>query len=117
LVIDDDHDVADALAGLLRNSGHQVWTAYSGHSGLQMALEHRPYAALVDIAMPDMDGYEAARRLREQLPGILLIAVTGLVQKSDRVRVHKAGFNYHVAKPASASQIEELLATAALPSA
>jgi len=117
LVIDDDHDVADALAGVLRNSGHQVWTTYSGHSGLQMALEHRPYAALVDIAMPDMDGYEAARRLREQLPGILLIAVTGLVQKSDRVRVHEAGFNYHVAKPASASQIEELLATAALPSA
>ncbi len=103
LVIDDDHGVADALAGLLRNSGHQVWTAYSGHSGLQMALEHRPYAALVDIAMPDMDGYVAARRLRQQLPGILLIAVTGLVQKSDRLRVREAGFNYHVAKPASAS--------------
>jgi CheY-like chemotaxis protein len=117
LVIDDNHDVADALAGLLRNSGHQVWTAYSGQSGVQAALDHRPDAALVDIAMPDMDGYEAARRLRQQLPGILLIAVTGMVQKSDRVHVHEAGFNYHVAKPASARQIEELLATADLSSA
>jgi two-component system CheB/CheR fusion protein len=115
LVIDDDHDVADALAGLLRNSGHQVWTAYSGQSGVQAALKYQPEVALIDIAMPDMDGYETARRLREQLPGILLIAVTGLVQKSDRVR--DAGFNYHVAKPASASQIEDLLAAARLPSA
>jgi CheY-like chemotaxis protein len=115
LVIDDDHDVADALAVLLKNSGHEVWTAYSGQSGVQAALKYQPDAALVDIAMPDMDGYETARRLREQLPGILLIAVTGLVQKSDQVRVHEAGFNYHVAKPASASQIEELLATARLP--
>jgi len=117
LVIDDDHDVADALAGLLRSSGHQVWTAYSGQSGVQAALEYQPDAALIDIAMPDMDGYEAARRLRQQLPGILLIAVTGLVQKSDRLRVREAGFNYHVAKPASASQIEELLTTVGLPSA
>jgi CheY-like chemotaxis protein len=116
LVIDDDHDVADALSSLLRNSGHKVWTAYSGQSGVQAALEYQPEAALVDIAMPDMDGYETARRLREQLPGILLIAITGLAQKSDQVRVREAGFNYPLAKPASASQIEELLATGDPPS-
>jgi CheY-like chemotaxis protein/anti-sigma regulatory factor (Ser/Thr protein kinase) len=86
LVIDDQNDVADALAYLLRSSGHEVWTAYGAQQGIEAALEHRPDAALVDLAMPDMDGYEVARRLRERLPHILLVAITGLVRESDRAR-------------------------------
>jgi len=109
LVIDDERDIADLTAGLLRRSGHQVWAAYNGKAGLEIALQQRPSVALVDIAMPDMDGYEVARRLRQSLPGILLIAITGLVQESDRVRAREAGFDYHLAKPASISQIEELI--------
>jgi CheY-like chemotaxis protein len=65
--------------------------------------------ALVDIAMPDLDGYQVARRLRQSLPDILLIAVTGLAQESDRIRAREAGFNYHLAKPATINQIEELI--------
>jgi CheY-like chemotaxis protein len=109
LVIDDEHDVADLTASLLQRSGYQVRMAYGGNSGVEMALEHRPAVALVDIAMPDMDGYEVARRLRQSLPDILLIAVTGLAQESDRLRAREAGFNYHLAKPATITQIEELI--------
>jgi CheY-like chemotaxis protein len=109
LVIDDDHDVADLTATLLQRSGYQVLIAYGGKSGVEMAVEHRPAVALVDIAMPDLDGYQVARRLRQSLPDILLIAVTGLAQESDRIRAREAGFNYHLAKPATINQIEELI--------
>jgi CheY-like chemotaxis protein len=109
LVIDDEHDVADLTASLLQRSGFQVWAAYGGNSGVEMALEHRPAVALVDIAMPDLDGYQVARRLRQSLPDILLIAITGLAQESDRKRAHEAGFNYHLTKPAAINQIEELI--------
>lgn len=113
LVIDDERDVADLLANLLRRSGHEVWTAYSGQSGIDAAVELKPDAALVDIAMPDLDGYEVARQLRVRLPGILLIAITGLVQEPDRVRARQAGFDYHLAKPATVQQIEEIFAKTA----
>ena len=109
LVIDDEHDVADLTASLFRRSGFQVWTAYGGKSGVEMALEHQPAVALVDIAMPDLDGYQVARHLRESLPSVLLIAITGLAQESDRLRARQAGFNYHLAKPAAINQIEEII--------
>ena len=66
LVIDDEEDAADALSMILKHMGHQVWTAYSGSSGIETALAHRPAVALVDLSMPDMDGYEVARQLRER---------------------------------------------------
>ena len=64
LIIDDEHDVANALANVLRRSGHQVWTAYTGSSGIASAIKHRPSVALIDLSMPDMDGYEVASALR-----------------------------------------------------
>jgi CheY-like chemotaxis protein len=109
LVIDDEHDVADLTANLLQRLGYQVWASYSGKSGIEMALQHRPDVALVDIAMPDVDGYDVARALRRSLPEILLIAITGLVQESSRQRSREAGFDYHLAKPASINQIDELI--------
>jgi two-component system, chemotaxis family, CheB/CheR fusion protein len=75
-------------------------------------LEYRPDAALVDIAMPDLDGYEVAGRLRKSLPDLLLIAVTGFAQDSDGVRARRAGFNHHLAKPVTVRRIEELFARA-----
>lgn len=110
LVIDDEHDVADSFANLLRGAGHAVWTAYDGQSGIDAALEYRPDAVLVDLAMPGMDGYEVARRLHERLPGLLLIAVTGLVREADRARARAAGFAHNLAKPVTRKQIEEILA-------
>ncbi len=99
LVIDDERDVADLTASLVKREGHQVWAAYGGEAGLEIALQRRPSVALVDIAMPEMDGYEVPRRLRQALPGILLIAITGLVQESDRARAREAGFDHHLRKP------------------
>ena len=113
LVIDDEHDVADLTASLLMRLGCEVWSAYDGKEGLEAALKHRPDVALVDIAMPDMDGYEVARRLRQSFPDIVLIAITGLVQESDRVRARAAGFNHHLAKPASISEIKKLIESSA----
>jgi len=110
VVIDDERDVADLLARLLKRLGHEVWTAYGGKSGIETVLEHRPDAVLVDIAMPDLDGYEVARRLRERLPGVVLIAVTGFAQRGDEMRARTAGFDHHLAKPVKVGQIEELLA-------
>jgi two-component system CheB/CheR fusion protein len=109
LVIDDERDVADTLAKVLRRLGHQVWTAYSGSSGIETALAHQPAVALVDLSMPDMDGYEVARQLRERLPGVLLIALTGLIRDSDLQRARDAGFAHHVAKPANAGKLEALI--------
>jgi CheY-like chemotaxis protein len=109
LVIDDEHDVADSLAGVLRASGHEVWTAYSAQSGIEAAFEHRPDAALVDLAMRNMDGCEVAQRLRERLPEIILVAVTGLAQEDDRARTRAAGFAHHLVKPVTREQVEEVL--------
>ena len=115
LIIDDEHDVADALANVLRRLGHRVWTAYTGDSGIAAAVEHRPSVALIDLSMPDMDGYEVARAVRERLPGVLLIALTGLIRDSDRQRASDAGFAHHIAKPASVGQLEALFVTAPRP--
>ena len=84
-------------------------------SGVATALEHRPAIALIDLSMPDMDGYEVAHALRERLPGVLLIALTGLIRESDRQRASDAGFAYHIAKPASVGQLEALFVTAPKP--
>ncbi len=113
LVVDDEHDVADLTVNLLRRAGYQAWVAYDGKTALQVAAEHRPTVALVDLVMPEMDGYEVGRRLRQQYPQMLLIAISGLVQESDRAKATNAGFDHHLAKPTSISQIEELIRQAA----
>jgi CheY-like chemotaxis protein len=110
LIIDDEHDVADLLASVLRHAGHQVWTAYSGQIGIETAQECRPEVALIDLSMPDMDGHEVARQLRGRMPQTLLIALSGLVNASDHERSLAAGFDYHLAKPATLRQIEVLCA-------
>ncbi len=107
-MIDDEHDASDALTTLLKVSNHQVLTAYGGLSGIESALEHHPDVVLIDIARPDMDGYDVARHLRERLPEALLIAVSGLAQAADRAHAREAGFDYHVAKPASLKTLEDL---------
>jgi PAS domain S-box-containing protein len=111
LVVDDNLDAATSLAVLLRLQGHEVAVAHDGASALAMAAASRPNLVFLDIGMPGMDGYEVARRLREQ-PGLestKLVALTGWGQKEDRRRTAEAGFDHHLVKPLELKSLERLL--------
>jgi len=112
LVVDDNKDGAESLSILLSMRGHDVRTAYDGASALHIAHEHRPHLVLLDIGMPGMNGYEVARRLREdaELSHSVFAAVTGFTQADDVRRSREAGFKHHLTKPASLAAIEDLLA-------
>ena len=111
LVVDDDVDAAEALGELLRDYGHDVATAHDGPQALDNARLHRPDIVLLDISIPEMDGYEVAKRIRSEL-GLghaLLIALTGYGEDRHRRLAREAGFDQHVTKPVDASALEELL--------
>jgi PAS domain S-box-containing protein len=101
LVVDDNIDAAEMLAEWLGAVGHAVRVAADGPTALEIAADFKPDVALLDIGLPVMDGYEVARRLREQ-PGcakMRLIALTGYGQESDHDRSRRAGFEDHLVKP------------------
>jgi len=110
LVADDNRDAADSLARLLSLYGHDVRVAYDGAQALELAGEWRPAAAILDIGMPLVDGYEAARRLRAKHGrAITLIASTGWGQEADRQRAAQAGFDRHLTKPVDPQVLHEIL--------
>ena len=115
LVVDDNVDSAETLGMLLRASGHDVRTAHDGPSALSAALEYVPDAVFLDIGLPLMNGYEVAKRIREQpdLENVLLIALTGYGQDTDRQASLLAGFEQHLVKPARLEQMLQILAVAA----
>jgi CheY-like chemotaxis protein/two-component sensor histidine kinase len=112
LVVDDNRDAANSLALLLKLQGHEVRVAYSGIAALETARTYRPDMVFLDIGMPDMDGYEVARRLRQEpgLEKIVLAALTGWGQQEDRRRAAEAGFNHHLVKPPEPKTREAVLA-------
>ncbi len=112
LVVDDNQDAANSLAMLLRLQGHEVRVAYSGVAALEMTKAYSPDVVFLDIGMPGMDGYEAARRLRQQpgLEKVVLAALTGWGQQEDRRRSAEAGFDHHLVKPPEPRVLERLLA-------
>jgi len=111
LVADDNRDAADSLALLLEMNGHEVAVAHSGEEALRLARQQLPHAMILDIGMPDVTGYEVARRVRAESWGsdVLLIAATGWGQKEDKDRASAAGFDCHMTKPADPDAIEGLL--------
>jgi CheY-like chemotaxis protein len=112
LVVDDYQDCADSLAMLLEASGHVVKTAYDGASAIVLAHDFKPDIVLLDIVMPEMDGYEVARRLLSRLPDsrMHLIAVTGYGQRHDMISAYEAGFDCHLLKPVDAMTLRAVLA-------
>ena len=119
LVVDDNIDSADVLTELLRRSGHEVWTAYSGPSALEAAVDHLPNVVLLDIGLPGLNGYEVARRLR-QFPGfdnVRLIAMTGYGQEADILLAREAGFDHHLVKPVDFLKVKDLLKSLLEPTA
>jgi len=110
LVVDDNQDAADSLAALLEVDGFDVRAVYSGAAAVAAAAERIPDMIIMDLGMPGMDGYEAARAIRQQ-PGaskILLIALTGWGQSDARRRTTEAGFDHHLVKPVELAQIIRL---------
>jgi signal transduction histidine kinase len=112
LVVDDNVDALESLAALLKLNGHEVYSALSGDGALAAAERHHPELVLLDIGMPHLDGYEVARRLRAQPWGkqMVVVAVTGWGQESDRRRSGEAGFDGHLVKPLALDQLNRLLA-------
>jgi len=113
LVADDFPQSADTLARLLRQEGNEVQVAQDGNEAFDAAAEFRPDVVVLDIAMPKLNGYEAARKIRAQPWGkqMVLIALTGWGQQQDRRRTQDAGFDAHLTKPVNYEAIMELLAS------
>lgn len=112
LVVDDNPDIADSLAMLLKQLGAEVAIANGGPSALETLPIFRPSVVLLDIGMPGMDGFEVARRIRQQPGGrdIVLIALTGWGQEQDRRQSRDAGIDHHLVKPVDLELLKELLA-------
>ena len=114
LVVDDHRDAARVLGLLLDSLGHEVKTANDGRQALEAISAFHPEIVFLDIGLPQLDGYEVARRVRElpDLRGTKLIALTGWSHSDDRRRTREAGFDHHLVKPVAVKTLKELLAQA-----
>ncbi len=114
LVVDDSKPAADILAKVLERLGNDVRTAYDGQQATRIAAEFSPAVVIMDIGMPVMDGYAAARHIRSQEWGkkMILVALTGWGQDSDREKTREAGFDMHLVKPTDASGLRDVLSHA-----
>jgi signal transduction histidine kinase/ActR/RegA family two-component response regulator len=112
LVADDIPDAAEMMRLIIECMGHEVRIAVDGAQAVEMARQFEPQIALLDIGMPRMDGYEAARQIREALgDGVFLVALTGWGQEDDQRRAYAAGFDRHITKPAEPAVLEALIAS------
>ncbi|HTV79196.1 MAG TPA: response regulator [Steroidobacteraceae bacterium] len=112
LVVDDNRDAAETLALVLKMSGHELLLAHSGREALELGSRERPDVIILDIGMPDMSGYEVARRIRREAWGrkMFLLAITGWGQEDDKDAARAAGFDGHLTKPVDPDEVETLLA-------
>jgi CheY-like chemotaxis protein len=112
LIVDDNRDAADSLSLLLGLDGHDVRVAYTGRQALELARVFRPEGVILDLGLPDMNGYDVARLLRQD-PGLrpaALVALTGWDQDEHRQRAREAGFDHHLTKPVDFDQLAAVLA-------
>ncbi|HEY8359567.1 MAG TPA: ATP-binding protein [Ramlibacter sp.] len=110
-VVDDNEDAAMTLGAFLESRGHEVCVCYCAAEALERASAFRPDVAILDIGMPEMDGFELARRLRGASPASspVLLALTGYGQDHDRQEALAAGFDHHLVKPVELDRLERLL--------
>ncbi len=115
LVVDDNVDTVLSFSMLLKESGNEVRTAHDGPTAVQIATEYVPDVVLLDIGLPGLNGYEVAKQIRMQptLKNVVLVALTGYGQESDRHASMEAGFNHHLIKPARLEQVRKILASVA----
>lgn len=117
VIVDDNVDGAEMLTAVLQAEGHETRTAHDGKSALRLVQSYQPDVVLLDIGLPDMDGYEVARLLRkeQELRHVRLVALTGYAQEGDKRLSREAGFDYHMVKPVDMPVLRDLLRTAGLP--
>jgi signal transduction histidine kinase len=110
LVVDDNRDSAKTMSFLVRRMGHQVRTAFDGGEAIEAAVEFHPDVVLLDLGLPVVDGFEAARRIRAtSADPPILVALTGWGQEEDRRRTKSAGFDHHLVKPIDRRTLQGLL--------
>ncbi len=110
LVVDDNVDAAESLALLLQVKGHEVESAHDGAAAIEAVRRYRPGVVLLDIGLPNMNGYEVAEQIRkEHGRDVMLVALTGYGQSSDIERSKQAGFDHHLLKPVDSKTLFELL--------
>ena len=111
VVIEDHKDTADLMNEILRDAGHEVRVAHSGHDGVSAALALPAEVVLCDVGLPDIDGYEVARRLRAATATACarLVALTGYDGEDEERKARAAGFDRHVVKPIDPFQLEKII--------
>lgn len=111
MVADDNVDSAAAWQMLFTARGHEVRVEHDGKTACDAAMDFRPQAALLDVGMPYMSGYDVARKIRRQLWGqdVVLVAISGWGTPMDKARALEAGFDHHRTKPASTDEITRLI--------
>jgi CheY-like chemotaxis protein len=111
LIVDDNVDAAESLGEYLKACGHHIHITHDGASAIDEATRLQPDAIILDIGLPNMNGYQVAQRLRSDvgLTSSLLVAVTGYAQERDRKSAQAAGFDYHFAKPLDVHKLAALL--------
>ncbi len=113
LVVDDNVDTAESLSWLLQSCGHDVRVAHSGTGAVAAARDFCPDAVLLDVGLPDIDGFEVARRLRAapECKRTVLVASTGYSRDRDRTRASEAGFDHYLVKPFDPCRFTQILST------
>ena len=111
LIVEDNRDTASSLKMLLDGLGYDAHVVNDGESSVAAALALRPQVILMDIGMPGLSGYDAARMIRAQCPDmrVRIVAVTGLGQQIDRLRSAEAGIDHHIVKPLDLSVLQPIL--------
>jgi CheY-like chemotaxis protein len=111
LVVDDDRDSAETLAVLLRVEGYRAETAYDGVEALRVAESCQPQLVLLDISMPEIDGFDVAAKLRERpwARNLRVVAITGWNRVDDRERARMAGFDEYLVKPLDLERLKAVL--------
>lgn len=114
LLVDDNRAWVDSLALILRDQGHTVYTAYGGRRAIEIAEDLKPEVVILDIEMPEVSGYEAARQLRRKLSKHrpTLIALTVWNDDMDKALAREAGFDHHLSKPMAFDDLVRFLAAA-----
>jgi CheY-like chemotaxis protein len=114
LLIEDSEDAREMLRMMLELAGHVVYDAADGIRGLELLNLVRPDAAIIDIGLPGLDGYQVARKIRAEPHGrgMLLLALTGYDSAGDAARASEHGFDYHLVKPVDPDRLARLLAEA-----